>query len=321
MTQPRIREGIYPTMLTPYTQSGEIDAESLRRLMEWYEKRGCQGVFAACQSSEIFCLNLKERKMITEITAREAAAISAKNGQEKMTVVASGHVSDDLGEQVEELIAMWESGADAVVLISNRLDIGNTGEKQWIKELEELVRRLPEEIPLGIYECPTPYKRLLSEKMLETIRDMGRFCFFKDTCCDPDLLTERLRILENSSLKLFNANAQTLLHTLQRGGAGYCGIMANFHPEWYVWLAKKWKEEKDKADWLENILSMAAFSEVLPYPTTAKYYLKEYEGIPVNVFSRSCRQRELKEYDKLVMGQLERLGNGINTRLTKGENK
>ncbi|MDO4293999.1 MAG: dihydrodipicolinate synthase family protein [Eubacteriales bacterium] len=319
MTRPKIRDGIYPTMLTPYTQRGEVDEKALRSLTEWYEKKGCQGIFAACQSSEIFFLSLEERRRITEITAQEAASIAAESGREKMTVVASGHVSDDPGEQAEELTAMWESGADVAVLISNRLDIEKKGEKQWIEELEALLRRLPGEIPLGIYECPTPYKRLISEKMLKEIRDTGRFCFFKDTCCDPELLTKRLKLLEGSSLKLFNANAQTLLYTLQGGGAGYCGIMANFHPELYIWLKENWMREKERADRLENILSMAAFSEVLPYPATAKYYLKEYEGLPMNAFSRSCRQRELKAYDRLVMGQLERLSGDIKCRLMKGE--
>ena len=54
-------KGLWPVMLTPFTQEGEIDYPSLERLIAWYEENGAEGLFAACQSSEIFFLSLKER--------------------------------------------------------------------------------------------------------------------------------------------------------------------------------------------------------------------------------------------------------------------
>ena len=60
---------------------------------------------------------------------------------------------------------------------------------------------------------------------------------------------------------------------------------------------------------LIHILSMAAFTEALPYPVTAKHYLSQYEGIPMTAISRSCG-RELETYDKLILEQLYRLSGG-----------
>lgn len=223
MVQQTIRNGIYPTMITPYTEDDRLDEQAIRKLVRWYGRNDCHGIFTACQSSEVFCLSLKERRRMTELVKGVALEEAEKNRKSPMTVVSSGHISETPEEQAEELIMMHEAGADAVVLISNRLDIANTGTAAWIWDLDRLLQRLPSHIRLGIYECPTPYKRLLDEDMLREIMDTGRFFFFKDTCCDPVLLQKRAELLKNSSVKLLNANAQTLLASLQYGGCGYCG--------------------------------------------------------------------------------------------------
>ena len=53
--------GVFPTMVTPYTKEGKVDYEGVQALVEWYWKKGCDGIFAVCQSSEIFFLTLEER--------------------------------------------------------------------------------------------------------------------------------------------------------------------------------------------------------------------------------------------------------------------
>lgn len=83
-----------------------------------------------------------------------------------MNVVASGHCADDLDAQIEEIISIYESGIDAFVLVSNRFDLHNDCDKIWLKNAEYVLSRIPENIPLGIYECPRPYKRLLTEEIL-----------------------------------------------------------------------------------------------------------------------------------------------------------
>ena len=52
---------IWPVMLTPFTEEGAVDFDSLERLIAWYEKGGVSGLFAVCQSSEMFSLSLRER--------------------------------------------------------------------------------------------------------------------------------------------------------------------------------------------------------------------------------------------------------------------
>ena len=159
----KIKGGVYPTMITPY-KSREIDYEAVEKLVEWYWKEGCDGIFAACQSSEIMFLSLDERVSLTRAVVAKAKELAdADKSREPMMIVASGHISDSFEEQVKELNAICAEKPDALILISNRMDIENTTEDKWIADTAKLIAQLPTDMPLGVYECPKPYKRLLSD--------------------------------------------------------------------------------------------------------------------------------------------------------------
>lgn len=303
--------GVYPTMITPYRKNGEVDDTAVEALTEWYWKRGCDGIFADCQSSEIQFLTLDERVNILHTVMQKVYALAAQDpSRPRMTVVASGHVSDGFEDQVRELNAIAAEKPDALILISNRMDIANTSDEAWIADTGRLIAQLPAEMPLGIYECPKPYKRLLSEKMLRWCVENGRFYFVKDTCCDAELIRARLEVCKGSHLKLFNANAQTLLETVRAGVYGYCGVMANFHPDLYTRLLKGDLNSSD-ASLLQDFLGLAATIEGQTYPCCAKYYLNRFEGVAMEPDARSADVRNLTAYQKSCVDQLAELTNAV----------
>lgn len=51
--------GVWPTMITLYKESGEIDFDAMGRMVEWFIQNKVDGLFAVCQSSEMFFLSLK----------------------------------------------------------------------------------------------------------------------------------------------------------------------------------------------------------------------------------------------------------------------
>ena len=165
----------FPTMVTPFCEDNSPDTGAMGAMMDWYAENGCGGVFAACQSSEIFFLTEKERVLLTKTAVRRAEELAAAHPErERMTVVASGHISDRFEDQVRELQAVADAGPDTVILISNRMDIENTGDDAWIRDTERLMEALPG-VSLGIYECPYPYKRLMTDRMLSFWRS-SRIC-------------------------------------------------------------------------------------------------------------------------------------------------
>jgi 4-hydroxy-tetrahydrodipicolinate synthase len=106
------------------------------------------------------------------------------------------------------------------------------------------------------------------------------------------MIQAKLKAVEGSQLKIFNANATTLLDSLKAGAAGFSGIMGNFHPELYVWLCRNWLAQPDEAQKLMNFVGMASAHEGQPYPINAKYFIG-LDGVQIGLHSRTRHFEEL----------------------------
>ena len=271
-------------MLTPFDTHREIDWASLEKLIEWYLRAGVNGLFANCQSSEMFFLSDAESLQLVRFVLERVAG--------RVPVVASGHTACGLSQQIDQLGTIAETGVDSVILISNRLAAPSEGDETVLASLGKITAALPETVGLGIYECPHPYKRLLSDAVVRWCAESGRFTFIKDTCCQIETIRRRLDLIRGSRVHLANANGQTLLASLQAGAHGYSGVMANFHPELYVWLCQHWQTEPEKAQIVSDYLTTASLAECLDYPICAK----DYQVSIGNFDSVTSRTRESGNY-------------------------
>jgi len=295
---------VFTTMITPYMKDGSVDYETAERYVDWYFQSGINGIFAVCQSSEIFWLTLPERVELNRRVYARAKELERKFGR-TFTVVSSGHVSDSFEGQVEELNAIWASGTDCLILITNRLAGPEESDEVFIENAKKLIARLPEDVKLGLYECPYPYKRLVTPKILDWCAGTGKFHYMKDTCCDASLIAKRVEQLKGSGLKLLNANGQTLLESMRAGADGYCGIMANYHPELLAWLGENYNKDPKKAELVQSVICLGSFTEAgLPYPLTAKYHMNLC-GIPTENIARNRRSEEMTDYARSCMEQMK----------------
>ena len=293
-------------MVTPFTEDNKIDYNAVEALIGWYAEKGVDGIFAICQSSEIFFLSFEERL--------ELLRFVMKHTPKNISVVASGHVADDLSQQIEEAKAFVQEGIDAYVFISNRFAGEDESDSVFLKNMEKAVGEIGD-ISFGIYECPYPYKRIMTPSVLKELASTGRFTFLKDTCCDPQMINEKLSAVEGMGLKIYNANSASLLETLKMGCAGFSGVMANFHPEIYSWLCKNYDKEPEKAKQVQAFLGFASLAECQMYPVNAKYYLS-LEGVPMGYACRSkdasgftlSRRMEIEQMRDITIAFKESMG-------------
>lgn len=281
----KIPGGIYPVMITPFTADNQVDYDAVDRIVEFYAQSGCHGIFAVCQSSEMFCLTEDEREKLAARVVKAAAG--------RMAVVASGHISDRLNDQIRELKRVAATGVDAVVMISNRLASAEESDDALIARMNTILDAIPD-VTFGMYECPHPYKRLLTPKVLEAMAQSGRFTFIKDTCCDANLIAERIKLLDGR-IQLFNANCATALETFESGADGFSGIMANFHPDLLVWLYENYRQQPEKAKKLAAMLSVMSLAEGCGHPAGAKYHMNLI-GVPMEIACRSIDAQERFHY-------------------------
>lgn len=302
--------GVWPVMLTPFDDRNEIDWDSLERLIEWYLAAGVHGLFAACQSSEVFYLSDGESLQLSRFVVEKVAG--------RVPVVTSGHTACAPSQQADQLARLADTGVEGVILISNRLAGAAEPDLRALENLAWLTARIPSHVDLGIYECPYPYKRLLSDDIVRWCAAHGRYTFIKDTSCDIATLRRRVALAAGGPLRIANANTQTLLASLRAGCSGFSGVMANFHPELYVWLYENWQAHPQQAERLAHYLSVAALTETLDYPVCAK----DFHRAQGTFSTVNCRVCDTGHYYgnrlQVTLDQVIRLGEEIKELLEIG---
>jgi 4-hydroxy-tetrahydrodipicolinate synthase len=302
-TERRLPAGVFPVMLTPLTGSYAVDYAALEDLTEWYLDAGVAGLFAVSQSSEMHALTDQERLDVARAVVEAAG--------DRVPIVATGTFEGSIDEQAAFVDAMGETGVDAVVANVSRLAGRAESDREWRARAECLLDAT--DAPLGLYECPAPYHRLLSTDLLEWITGTGRFHFLKDTCSDPGRLQERLGTVEGTPVGLYNANAPTLLGSLREGARGYSGTLANFIPDLLVWLCENYGDEPETAAELQRFLSVADRIAHYKYPPSAKRYGARFE-VEMTTASRlsnaslsASDERTLEDLYESACGWRERL--------------
>lgn len=280
-------QGIIPVMLTPFDEYGNIDWDSQKRLIEWYLKQGCQSLFAVCQSSEMLQLDLSEREQLARFT------VEVVDG--RVPVIASGHVGETLAEQITELTQMASTGIDCVVFVTNRLDPDHLGSEQLFKNVETLIKELPANMRFGLYECPVPFRRLLSDEEIIYFAEDPRFVVLKDVSCDLDTVRRRVELTKSANLVISNANAAIAFEAMKSGASGFCGVFNNFHPDLYRWLQDEGEIHTELASELSRFLVLSAVTEGMGYPKLAKIFHQRL-GTIRSSYSRAVPEDIMKKY-------------------------
>ncbi len=295
---PNAVEGIIPVMLTAFDDRGGIDWESQKKLTEWYLEQGSESLFAVCQSSEMLHLDLDEREALARFTVDIV--------DDRVPVIASGHIGVTLDEQITELTRIAATGIDCLVFVTNRLDPENLGSQHLFDTVETLMRELPPDLQLGLYECPAPYRRLLSDDEITYFAQNPRFVILKDVSCDINTVRRRLELTKDSNLVISNANAAIAYVAMKSGARGFCGVFNNFHPDLYRWLQDESEMHVELASELTRFLVLAAATEGMGYPKLAKAYHQRL-GTIQSSFSRAVPEDIFQKYWALesILQQIE----------------
>lgn len=289
-----VANGVWTTMITPFTQDNKIDYPALKQMIDWYDRCGVDGLFAVCLSSEMYHLSLEERVALSDFVVKNAPA--------HMGVVSSGHVSDNIDDQIEELQKIAATNPDAVILVANRLAAENETDEVWKRNAQTVMDNLPG-VTLGLYECPLPYHRLLSPELLRWCAETGRFTYIKETSCDVEAITAKLAAVKGTPLKIYTADTATLLDSMKAGAAGYCGVFGNVRPELYHPIVRRWQQDDAAALRAQHLASVISLVGGLMYPVCAKYHMS-LDGVGIGLTTRNRDYLSFSKLDKLLVQHL-----------------
>lgn len=277
-SQPALPSGFMPVMLTSFRASGAVDYGGLARLTDFYVEAGAVALFANCLSSEMYELTAQERLAVTRCVVERAG--------DRVPVVATGTFGGPVREQADFIKRVADTGVRAVVLTPCQLVTPDEPDALLRDRLHELLM-LTEGIPLGLYECPVPHKRLVNADLLADLLPTGRFGFLKDTCLDAAEVRRRLNVTQGYTFGLYDAYMVNAVRSLRAGAAGLCCIQGNYFPELIAWLCRHVNDADRTAevDRVQHLLTDCMNLVHSAYPTGAKYVLHQ-RGLPISTFTR-----------------------------------
>ena len=252
--------GIIPPLVTPRTTSGDIDTDSLRRVVEHLVTGGVDGIFILGSSGEVPYLTAAERAHVTT-TAVEAVA--------GRVPVLAGASEQTPARVVEEGRALVEAGVDALVVTTPFYAISDQHEiAAHFRAVHEAL-----ELPVFAYDVPVRTHHKPSVAVLATLAREGVIAGVKDSSGD-DVSFRRLLLATSDipGFRAFTGHEVVVDGALLGGAHGAVPGLGNVDPAGYARLyaaaqAGDWdaaRREQDRLARLFDIVFVPDGSRVSP---------------------------------------------------------
>lgn len=209
--------GSIVALVTPMFENGDIDWESLDKLVQWHIDSGTQGIVAVGTTGESATLSVKEHTQVIERVVEFANACIP---------VIAGTGANSTSEAIELTENAKKVGADACLLVTPYYNKPmQEGLYQHYCKIAESV-----DIPQILYNVPG---RTACDMLPETIIRLAKVspvCGVKEATGD----LQRLQVLKDANLEAFafySGDDATACDFILQGGHGDISVTANVVPE------------------------------------------------------------------------------------------
>lgn len=270
-----------PVMITPYNLKAEVDLDVVSLLVEFYLAAGVKGFFANCLSSEMFSITENERLQLTEHIVKQVRG--------RVPVVATGSFGLTIADKAQFTKKIYDTGIDAAIMITGHFAKEEDSDEVLLRNFEQMFLATGN-IPLGMYECPAPYKRIITNDVFRQLLSANRLIYHKDTSITHENVKGKLDILASTAnnMEFYDAHTPNAAFSLQQGAKGMSSISGNFYPEVMVWMVNNATnpDKQEEVKWLQEELTKADPLIHIAYPMCSKYFLQK-RGLPVRTISRA----------------------------------
>ncbi|KRV46693.1 glucose dehydrogenase [Wenjunlia vitaminophila] len=231
-TQTPLR-GVVPPLCTPLTPTGEVDTDSLRRLVERLLDRGVHAVFPLGSTGEASHLSRASRQTVLETVARTVAG---------RVPVLAGVIETGTARVLDAARAAVDAGADALVVTAPLYAPTHP------VEIAEHFRRVRAGagLPVFAYDNPaTVHTKLDRATVLDLAAD-GTLAGLKDSSGDEGSLRRLLVALRrrglDSSFSVLTGSELAVDGALLAGAHGVVPGLGNVDPDGYLRLFRAARE-------------------------------------------------------------------------------
>ncbi|MET0451621.1 MAG: 4-hydroxy-tetrahydrodipicolinate synthase [Mycobacterium sp.] len=215
-----IRGSIAP-LITPFSNDGALDLESLRSLVRWQLQSGTHGVSIGGSTGEPSAQTIAER-------IQAIRAVAAEVGDAVPFLAGTG--SAKLDETMELTAAAQEAGADAVLVITPYY--ARPTQEALYRWYRTVAAEFPA-LPIIIYNVPSRTAvDLAPETVARLFRDCENVVGIKETTKDFEHFSRVLHLC-GRDLLVWSGIEMLSLPLLALGGVGFISAVSNLAP-WAV---------------------------------------------------------------------------------------
>src|SRR6056297_795264 len=209
--------GVFPAMVTPFTENNEIDTETLREDAQRLEQAGVDGLVPMGSTGESATLSHAEHVEVIE------AVVDAV---EDVPVIA-GTGSNNTAEALDLSQQAADAGADALLLISPYYNKPEPeGMYQHYKAVADAV-----DIPQIVYNVPSRTGRNIEVETAVRLAEHDNIRGYKAASGDLNRISEVVERTREEDFAILSGDDGLTLPTLSVGGHGAISVVANIEPE------------------------------------------------------------------------------------------
>lgn len=207
--------GTGPPLVTPFTESGDVDTRRLEALVGWFEDRDVDFLVPCGSTGEAALMSTDERATVVE-TVTDAASVPV--------IAGTGHPG--LHETVQQTQRAANAGADAALIVTpfyyNHDPDGLTA---YYRAFAAAV-----DLPIFLYSVPKFTGVTLSPETIEDLSDHDNIIGMKDSSADLAAF-QRIKARIPASFTLFMGSGDLYGPALDAGADGGILALANIAPE------------------------------------------------------------------------------------------
>ena len=276
-------KGSLVALVTPMEEGGEVDYESLEKLIDWHINQGTNGIVSVGTTGESATLDVDEHVQVIKHTVEHVNS--------RVPVIA-GTGANSTSEALELTQESKQNGADFALIVTPYYN--KPTQKGLISHYTKLANEV--DIPQILYNVPS---RTACDILPETVKILSthnNIVGIKEAVDSKERIDDLIAISSNNqNFQLFSGDDPSFIKMIQKGGDGVISVAANVVPNKISEICKLVEEKKhDEATFIDNTLSNLydlLFIESNPIPV--KWML-----FKMNLIKNSIRL-PLEELDKI----------------------
>ena len=214
----QVLKGSLVALVTPFYESGEVDYDSLKSLVQWHINEGTNGIVSVGTTGESATLNVKEHLEVIKKTVEYASG--------KIPIIA-GTGANSTQEAIDLTRESQVLGADYSLLVTPYYN--KPTQEGLIKHYEKIASEI--DIPQILYNVPTRTACDLIPASVDVLAQIPNIVGIKEAVDETKRIIELIEISKkHESFSVYSGDDPTFYNSLTLGTSGVISVAANIIP-------------------------------------------------------------------------------------------